>query len=701
MQAAESSDSRQYEQNVALDEVMKASKLFQGLQPQEVAEIVAVLQPVSCKRGELILERGTWHGRLYIIASGQVSVLLQDDVPGKATHREEIRRGQDNGKRERNGTQPYIIAQLGPSECFGEMSLITGDPPSATIRAERDTMLWSLTHLDFMALISTCPTLLSNINAILVERLARMNQQAGPAQTAETVWLAFVEGRDESGTNMLAFHIADALAVRSHKRVLLVDMNEQDALLALHFATHSDQLRPSLFECARDSSLLHQHRAPTVTSGGRYYPAITTLLPGGMPIDFDIRSTLRGLARLYDYILLVTTGTTPAPVIETAARNRSRAILLISSDAVEKEREPAALPLIAAMETLPAQSSIFTVHVPEKPTIGIQDRYSMRLGHNVTRLLPADAPLLEESWKRQIPLSEAAPQALLTQAVDFVARHIAHLTVGLAFGGGGARGFAHLGVFEQLLHYGIPADYMAGCSIGVLPPSLYLMGKSFAESEALFLEIQRYVIRWGIPRMSIFSNRGLKREIRNRCGDLRFEDLPAPLAMIALDLATRTEAILDRGPLWLAVLASISLPGIFPPITIGNHMLIDAGMHDPVPARAVRRMGADILLAIDVDDREPLTLERAASWMEEAKYTPARKSLSPHFVDVLLRAYEVSNSTINMHSDLEANLVIRPQTRSVSLLQFTKGPQLIAVGREAVEQSLPRLRELFPWLEVT
>ena len=67
-------------------------------------------------------------------------------------------------------------------------------------------------------------------------------------------------------------------------------------------------------------------------------------------------------------------------------------------------------------------------------------------------------------------------------------------------------------------------------------------------------------------------------------------------------------------------------------------------------------------------------------------------------VDVLLRAYEVSMSTINMHSDLEADVVIRPQTRNVSLLQFTKGPQLVAAGREAVEQALPALRELLPWL---
>src|SRR5437660_3412008 len=110
--------SYQYGQNVELDEVMKTSKLFHGLQPQEIAEITARLQPVNCKRGERILERGIWQGRLYIIASGQVSVLLQDGAPrggeegtAFATPGGQSGPGQDSGKRERGAAQAYIITQ--------------------------------------------------------------------------------------------------------------------------------------------------------------------------------------------------------------------------------------------------------------------------------------------------------------------------------------------------------------------------------------------------------------------------------------------------------------------------------------------------------------------------------------------------------------------------------------------------------------
>src|SRR5258707_11284475 len=87
-------------------------------------------------------------------------------------------------------------------------------------------------------------------------------------------------------------------------------------------------------------------------------------------------------------------------------------------------------------------------------------------------------------------------------------------------------------------------------------PGMYLIGKSFAESEEIFLEIQRHIVQWSFPRTSIFSNKGLKRMLRELCGDLRFEDLSTPFAMVAIDLATRAGVVLDRGFLWQAGLAS-------------------------------------------------------------------------------------------------------------------------------------------------
>ena len=691
-------------ENLEPQQLIEASSLFRKLQQHETAAIIARLQPASYKRGTRILERGVWHGRLHIIASGEVSVLLQEGEQSSvetgypSPEWDALPGGQviPFASRERD----LVVARLGPGECFGEMSLITGEPPTATVRAEQDTTLWSLTQTDFLTLIGACPTLLQNINRILSQRLAQTNQQILANHTAERVWLALADNPDALLERSLVAHIADAMAVRSHKRILVLELCEHDQALGPHFATHEQQVRPSLLECLHDRTLLQMHHAPTATADGQHYPVYAPLAATDeqlLTLDAGIMASLTDFATLYDYLLLITMRTTPTHLVQAVQAQSQRAITLISAGAE--------LP-----QHVPQKSAVFVAHVSERPTIGVKDRYAKQSGCAITGLLPADTPLLEQCWEQQVTLRQQAPDAALTKAVDFVARHIVHQTIGIAFGGGGARGFAHLGVLERLLHYGIPLDYIAGCSSGIIAPGMYLIGKSLAESEEIFLDIQHHIVQWRFPRTSIFSNKGLKRMLRELCGELRFEDLTTPFAMVAVDLATRAGVVLDRGLLWQAGLASVALPTIFPPVMIGEHILMDAGMHDPVPIRLVRQMGADILLASELGGQEPPSLMSATPWFAENVVAPLAETLSggqvargratrsPHIIDLLLRTYELTMATIGMHSIREADVVFRPKLHRISLRQFSEGRKFVVAGREAVDQSLPALRKRLPWL---
>ncbi len=676
-------------QNLESQQLIEASTLFRNLQPDEATTIIARLQSASYERGTRILERGVWHGQLHIIASGQVSVLLQEGEESRARGAlaDQLCGGQGNLPGNHEGD--LVVARLGAGECFGEMSLITGEPPTATVRAEQDTTLWSLTQADFLTLIGACPTLLQNINRILSQRLAQTNQHILASHVAEQIWLSIIDNPDALLERSLAVHIADALAACSHKRVLVFELCEQDQALGPHFAQYEQQVRPAFFACLHDRSLLQAHHAPT-TSGGQYYPAYAALAAAHeqtLTLGSGILASLSELAMLYDYLLLVTTRATPASLVQAAQEHSQRAVTLVSTGAEQDAARASSL-----------RGSVFVMHVPEGPTIGVQDRYARQLNCAITRLLPADNSLLEQCWEQQRTLRQLAPDAALTKAVDFVARHIAHQTVGIAFGGGGARGFAHLGVLDGLLHYGIPLDYIAGCSSGIIAPGMHLIGKSVAESEAIFLEIQRHIVQWRFPRTSIFSNRGVKRMLRELCGELRFEDLTTPFAMVAVDLATRAGVVIERGPLWQAALASVALPGIFPPVLVGEHILMDAGMHDPVPIRLVRQMGAEILLASELGGQEPPSLQSATAWFEASAKGSDRTPQSPHIIDLLLRAYDLTMATIGMHSIREADVVFRPKLHRISLRQFSEGRKFVMAGREAVEQSLPALRQRLPWL---
>jgi len=675
-------------QNLEPDKLIESSALFRNLQPGETANILARLQPASYERGARVLERDVWHGQLYIIAAGTVSVLLQEDA--------------NNGAR---------IAQLGPGECFGEMSLITGEPPSATVRADEDITLWALPQTDFLTLIGTCPTLLQNINSILSRRLARTNRQVLSRIAAEKIWLSLVDNPDVPLEQSLTIHIADALATRSHKRVLMLESCGQDQAIGPRFALQTNQMRPTLLECAQDHGQLQIHRAPTMTPEGQYFPALAAFAVTSDQVSMldasTLTTTLIDLARLYDYLLLVTTQATPLNQVQVLAQQSTRSIMIFSASEsnsaesahVRAEFFPSRPDPDKTSKSQDNALSIFVAHVPEHPTIGVQDRYSARLGHPITRLMPADNSLLEHCWEQQTTLGQKAAEAELTKAVDFVARYIAHQTVGIAFGGGGARGFAHLGVLERLLQYGIPLDYMAACSSGIIAPGMHLIGKSTTESEEIFLEIQHHIVQWNFPRTSIFSNKGMKRLLREYCGDLRFEDLSTPFATVAVDLSTRSGVVLDRGLLWQAALASVALPGIFPPVLVGEHILMDAGMHDPVPVRLVRKMGADILIASELGGQEPPALESATPWLEESLHKELKSVRSPHIIDILLRTYDLAMATIGMHSIREADVVIRPKLHRVSLRQFSEGRKFVAAGRDAVVQAMPELQKRLPWLK--
>ena len=539
-----------------LQQLIASSPLFRDMYPGEIATIVSHFQSVTYPKGALIIERGAWHGYFHIVVSGSVNVLLSDGD---------------------NRSPDIIVDHLGPGECFGEMSLITGELPAATVQAEQDTILWSLSQVDFTSLTAGNPRLLRNMSHILSNRLSQMNQRILSIRRTELVWLTMVQtaGVNDTLQRSLAFHIAQALAERSHKRVCLLEMCSREQAVGPHFALRAEQVRPSLEACAESQSLFQRHRAPTISADGQRFPALTVLTDEATKQAHQeewsgpILSTLNALATAYDYLLIVTFPTTPVHILQIVEKLCQRSLMLVSAG---EESLRHAQSILATASTR-SPRSVFVSNVPEQPTIGAQDRYAAQLGlqrqeapgeaAQLVRLLPASNSLLERCWHEHAALSRMMPEAALTKAVDFVARHISRQTIGIAFGGGGARGFAHIGVLKSLLRNNIPLDYVSACSIGSIAAGLHLLGKSLEEIEEIFLHIHRYVARFNLPWNSLLSNTSLKRQFIEQTREKHFEDLTTPYTMVTVDLATNTGMMLDRGPLWQAGLASVALPGIF------------------------------------------------------------------------------------------------------------------------------------------
>lgn len=178
--------------------------------------------------------------------------------------------------------------------------------------------------------------------------------------------------------------------------------------------------------------------------------------------------------------------------------------------------------------------------------------------------------------------------------------------LGLALSGGGARGLAHIGILKELERANIQIDYLAGTSMGGLIAATYAVGLKPAEIEAIALEYRqtRKLLKLAdptMPRQGLFHGKQLHVFFEEHLHDRTFSDLRIPLTLVAVDLNSGQEVHLNEGSVADAVRATVSIPGVFAPIEYDGQRLVDGGLLNNLPVDIVRQMGADIVLAVDVN----------------------------------------------------------------------------------------------------
>ncbi|MBZ8143805.1 esterase, partial [Rubrivivax gelatinosus] len=173
--------------------------------------------------------------------------------------------------------------------------------------------------------------------------------------------------------------------------------------------------------------------------------------------------------------------------------------------------------------------------------------------------------------------------------------------VGLALGGGAARGFSHIGVIQVLEENGIRPDLVAGTSAGSLVAALYASGKTGAELGMLAMTMDEGAITdWAFPGRALLRGEALARYVREHTGGRAIEQMRLPLGIVATDLDSGAAILFQRGDTGTAVRASSAVPAVFQPVTIGGREYVDGGLVSPVPVRFARQMGAELVIAIDI-----------------------------------------------------------------------------------------------------
>ena len=272
--------------------------------------------------------------------------------------------------------------------------------------------------------------------------------------------------------------------------------------------------------------------------------------------------------------------------------------------------------------------------------------------------------------------------------------------IGLALGGGGAQGLAHIGVLKVLERERIPVDYIAGTSMGGIVGALYASGVATVEEiEAEALRVGRLremakLIDVGLQQAGIVKGARIYEYLTERLGeDLSFEDLGVPLALVAVDMVTGKELILQQGPLSDAVRATISVPGVFVPVEVGDRRLVDGGILNNVPADVVRDMGAKVVIAVDVMYYYRDHPEGGAIFS-----APLGIPYVPRYLEDLWHVQMIMLSALTEYKLAAArpDVIICPEMpeKVTAFSGFHRADEVIAAGEEAAEAVLPQLKSL-------
>ena len=273
--------------------------------------------------------------------------------------------------------------------------------------------------------------------------------------------------------------------------------------------------------------------------------------------------------------------------------------------------------------------------------------------------------------------------------------------IGLVLGGGGARGLAHIGVLKVLEQHNIPIHVLAGTSMGGLVAAAFATGLNANELEehAIHTCQTRQLIKLmdiSPSRRGLLEGNRVKSHLLNWLGDnLFFENLRIPLSLTAVDLHTSQEHIFDHGQLLPAIFSTIAVPGVFAPVPFENKLLVDGGVLDNLPLLIARKMGADILIAVDVQidpQRQPVPQTLPAPF-----HLPRHIQLPELIRDFYWSLLIMSNAqTQQQISRAKPEILIKPNIPpDVDMfLSFTKAPQLIQLGEQAATEALPLIHQV-------
>lgn len=277
------------------------------------------------------------------------------------------------------------------------------------------------------------------------------------------------------------------------------------------------------------------------------------------------------------------------------------------------------------------------------------------------------------------PVAPPVAKLATTPVVVPAPKVLKPVRIGLALGGGAARGFAHIGVIKVLEAQGIFPDVIVGTSAGSVVGAMYAAGNNGYTLQKMALDMDEATISdWSLPFFSkssgVLKGEALQNYVNRMVGQSSIEKLKKPFGAVATDLNTGMPILFQRGNTGLAVRASSSVPGVFQPVRINDRFYVDGGLVSPVPVRFARDMGADIVIAVNISS------------------APEGQAASSS-LEILMQTFTIMGQSINQFELKSADIVIKPDLPTMKGNDFNGRNLAILAGERAANAVMSEIKE--------
>ena len=609
---------RLQEKLMLLDEL----PLFANLSRQEKRLVADSSSIVECKKEEIVYKEGDLPNAFYCVIAGRLKAYIRRESGGGHEDLENLTRG----------------------KYFGIISLLTGEPHSVSVEAVNDSIILKIEKDDFKRILKRVPELAIHFSETLSRRLKRRDLHE--KRIFESTIISVFGTSKEIGVRDYALSLAVSLKDQTNRRIILVRIDENGNVLSSHFF---------MPEFVKKNIATEENGIDVLRTG---YTGAQTV--------YAI-SLITYLTNDYHYIIVEAPHSSEGGVFDIL--KQSDIIHILTS------RNIADLELARQLISELGKPSSHMAHRIKVITCGIGADKAL------------DYSKAEEVLNSQVyaTLPAVMEESDYSKTIRRISRELGDCLVGLALGSGAALSIAQVGILKVLEKENIPVDIVVGTSMGALIGALWASGKGASEIEDILLRLKTKMDTFRLfdltlPKMGLVKGEEIRKLLRSHLGEKTFHDLRLPFKAVACDIEKREEVVIDKGSLVEAIMASISIPGIFLPVRMGGRLLVDGGIINPLPTNVLTRLGVAKIIAVNTLP-SPEDVQRSS-----------RKVAS--IFDVIVNSFQASEFLLAEASCQTADIVIRPVLSSVGWYEFYEGVRLIRRGEEEALKHIQKIKEL-------